>query len=371
MKISILQENLNKGLATVSRSIATKATLPILANILLSTDKGQLRLSATNLETGINLWLGAKIEKEGAIAIPARFLTEFIASLPPEKIDLEVKETTLILFSGAFKASITGMAPGEFPQIPSGSKETILVFEKEELSKALSQVAFAAASDEGRPVLTGVLVRALDKQISLVATDGYRLSLKKLKVGEGKIKESLIIPAKTLVEVSRISQEVKDDEKEIKMSKAKGESQVVFSLPGVEIASRLIEGEFPDFEKIIPSTSEVQAVFDKEEFLRSVKIASIFAREQANIIKFKIGKEGVVISAESPQVGSNESQIGAKIEGKDLEIAFNFRFLLDFLNSVSGEEVIFEATGPLNPGVFKIAGDESFLHIIMPVRIQA
>lgn len=371
MKISVLQENLSRGLTTVSRLVATKATLPVLGNVLLKTDKGRLKLSATNLETGISLFLGAKIEKEGEITVPARILVELVSSLLPEKIDLEAREATLHLASGSFKADISGISASEFPKIPSFQGEPTFLFDKEELIKTLSLVSFAAAQDESRPVLTGVLLRGKIGKTLLVATDGYRLSVKNLAVRKQKEEKDLLIPAKTLFEVCRIAQEGQDEEKEIKMALNQELNQVLFSFPQVELSSRLLEGEFPDFEKIIPSSSKTLAEFDKEEFLRAVKIASIFAREQANIVKIKIEGGKMIISAESPQVGANQGEIEAKTEGEKLEIAFNFRFLLDFLNSPIGEEIIFEANGPLSPGVFKVKGDDSFLHIIMPVRIQA
>jgi len=376
MKISVLQEDLNRGLSIVSRSVSAKAALPILANILVGTEEKRLKLSATNLETGINLWIGAKVDKEGSIAIPAKILTEFISSLPAEKVELEGKETTLFVSSPQFKANILGMDPSEFPKISSFSGDPVLVFEKVELIKALSQVTIAAAQDEGRPVLTGVLVKGEEKNLLLVATDGYRLSLKRIVTEENKIgRDNFVIPAKALLEVSRICQEDSSENKTIKMGLTPEKSQVIFCLPEVEFSSRLIEGEFPDFEKIIPKNCTTKAVFGREELLRAVKTASIFAREQANIIRLKINPSTnggkLVISAETPQVGANESEIEANIEGESLEIAFNFRFLLDFLGVVSGEEVIFEASGPLTPGVFRLKGDESFFHIIMPVRIQS
>jgi DNA polymerase-3 subunit beta len=175
MKITVLQENLSKGLSVVSRSVSSKATLPILSNILISTDNGSLKLSATNLETGINFWIGAKIDEEGAITIPAKFLTEFIASLPNEKIEIEVKENIFYAQCGSYKANIAGMAASEFPQIPAPSEESMLVFNKDDFIQAVNQVFFAAASDEGRPTLTGVLIKAEEGQVSFVATDGYRL----------------------------------------------------------------------------------------------------------------------------------------------------------------------------------------------------
>lgn len=369
MKVSLLQENFYKGLNTVSRSVSTKATLPILSNLLLSSDKGSLKLSATNLETGINLWLGAKIEEEGAICLPAKLITEFISSLPAGKIDLESKENNLFLTSGSFKATLTGLPAKEFPEIPEKEEEAALSFDKNDFLQAVSQVVFSASSDEGRPALTGVLVKPGEKEVSLVATDGYRLSVK--KVGAGlKIKEDLIIPARTLLEVSRIIQE-QEETKEIGLSLAKNQSQVIFSLPQAELASRLIEGAFPSFEKIIPEKFETKTLFDREEFLRAIKTAAVFAREQANIVKLKIEQGKIIVSAETGSVGSSETEINAQTEGGSLEIAFNYRFLLDFLNAAGGEEIVFEVSSPLSPGSFKVKGDNTFFHIIMPVRIQA
>jgi len=372
MKISILQENLIKGLLIASRLVATKAALPVLENILIETEKGQLKLSATNLEAGVNLWLGAKIEKEGSLTVPAKILTEFINFLSPGKIDLETDKYSLLVSSGSFKANLMGADSNDFPKTPSTSNEVVLVFDKKDLINALNQVVFAASQDEGRPVLTGVLIKKGEgEKISLVATDGYRLSLKEVLPKEVKIKEGFLIPAKALLEVSRLAKELESEEPEIKMVSASEKNQVVFIFPKIEFYSRLIEGEFPDYKKIIPGGFSTKVELDKEEFLKAVKIASIFAREQANIVKLKIESGKLTISSETPQVGGNESEISTKTEGEDLEIALNCRFLLDFLNTCPGEEVVFEASGPLSPTVFKIKGDDSFLHVIMPVRIQA
>ncbi len=370
MKVSLLQENFSKALNIVSRSIAPKAALPILSSLVLATEKGRLKLSATNLECGVNLWLGAKVEKEGAIAVPAKVLTEYVSSLPPEKINLQVKENNLLLSSSGYKANFSGSPITDFPEIASFSGKSDLVFDKEDFAKNLTQVIFAAATDEGRPVLTGVLLRLNKQGLSLVATDGYRLSVKEIKT-KGEMEENLLIPAKALLEVARISQEKDEKDKEIKMVLTKDKNQVVFSLPGVDYSSRLIDGEFPDFERIIPESSKIKAEFDREEFFRAVKTAAIFAREQANVVKLKLEEGKMTVSAESPQVGGNETEVEAKISGGKLEIAFNCRFLLDLLGATSAEEMILEASEALSPGVFRLKGDSSFFHLIMPVRIQA
>ena len=366
MKLSVLQENLLKGVSIVNRSSTTQAQLPVLANILLATEKGKLKLSATNLETGINFYLGAKTEEKGAITVPAKTLVELVSSLSPGKIDLETKGEALKISSHNFKAEINGINASEFPKIPSFKGQPGFTFEAKSFKEMIDQVAFAAATDEGRPVLTGVRWLSEDGKLILAATDGYRLSVKKLKdLKVKKFKKALIIPARTLQEVSRIR-----EEGEIKVLLMKEESQLIFGLEDVEVVTRLIEGDFPPFEKIIPREKKTSLVVDREEMLKAVKIAAIFARETANIIKFSISKSQFSVSANAPQVGSNESLVEAKMEGKENKIAFNFRYLLDFLNSITAEEIVFEMTGPLTPGVFKPKGDKTLLHIIMPVRVQ-
>ena len=372
MKVQILQENLNKGLTIASRTISTKTQLPILANVLLKTDQNRLQISATNLETGVILWLGAKIEKEGEITIPAKILTEVISSLPTGKIDLELKENSLNISSDGYQASFNGIPASEFPKLPTFSSENLFSFPSGQLLEAINQVAFAAATDEGRPVLTGVLFILEGKMLSLVATDGYRLSIKTLPLQTPvKEKVSLLLPAKALMEVARIIADVKGgEEKVFQMGLTKEKNQVVFVFPELALFSRVIEGEFPDYEKIIPQGTKTKIILDREGFSQVVKVVSIFARDSANIIKFKIGNNSLEMSANSPQVGENKSLLEAKLEGEEGEIAFNYRFLQNLLAAISSQEVSFEMFGSLNPGIFKPVGDNSFLHIIMPVRLQ-
>lgn len=372
MKIQVLQENLNKSLTIASRSISTKVQLPILANILLKTDQNRLQISATNLETGIVLWLGAKIIGEGEISIPAKTLSEIVSSLSAGTIDLETEGNNLKLSSDRYNAVLNGIPASEFPKFPSVSEESLMAFPSEKLIEGINQVAFAAAADEGRPVLTGVLLKIEEKKLSLIATDGYRLSVKVIET-ESQIKEtkSLLLPAKTLMEVGRIIADSKTEGGQIiQVGHAKEQNQTIFVFPEIKLFSRVIEGEFPDYEKIIPKTSSLKVILDKEEFNRAVKLVSVFAKDSSNIIRFKINKESMEISANSPQVGENKFSLGAKIEGEEMEIAFNFRFLQGFLGAVEGNEVSLELNGSLNPAVFRSVGDESFLHVIMPVRLQ-
>ncbi len=372
MKLQILQENLNKGLSVAFRTISTKAQLPILANVLLKTNKNNLQISATNLETGINIKLGAKIEKEGEITIPAKVLTEVIASLSTGKVDLALKDNILNIASNGYEASFNGISATEFPKLPTYDPENLFSLPSEKLLESINQVAFAAAVDEGRPVLTGVLLKLEGKTLSLVATDGYRLSLKTIET-ETPIKEkiTLLLPAKSLMEVARIITETKDGkEKMIKMGFTKEQNQVVFVFPEMDLFTRVIEGEFPDFEKIIPKSFSTKITLDRETFSREVKLVSIFARDSSNIIKFKVKSGLLEMSANSPQIGDNKSLLENKMEGEETEIAFNYRFLQGFLAAVSSSEVSMEMAGATSSGLLRPVGDNSFLHIIMPVRLQ-
>ncbi|MFC1727200.1 DNA polymerase III subunit beta [Patescibacteria group bacterium] len=373
MKVSILQENLARGLGIASRSVATRAQLPILNNVLISTDKGRLKISATNLETGVNLWLGAKVEKQGSVAIPAKILTEFVANLPVGKVELETKENRLTLVSGTYRASFVGLPASEFPAIPSlTEKDKGVVFEGEALSQAVSQVAFAAAIDEGRPVLTGVLFVVEEEGLRLIATDGYRLSLKKVDLSkQSKVKEligGLIVPAKALQEVARVIDNSED--KKITLAVTAEKNQIIINSSDVEVVSRLVEGEFPDYQRIIPEKGSTEIEMDRQELVRAVKMASIFARESANIVKFESKGSLLKISANTAQVGDNLSQVSVKTKGEGGKIAFNSRYLLDFLSVVDSDLISFEMSGSLDPGVFRLKGKSSLLHIIMPVRVQ-
>jgi len=378
MKIQILQENLIKAVNIASRSISTKVQLPVLANLLLATENNRLKIAATNLETGITIWVGAKVEEEGATTLPSKVFQEYVSSLQAEKISLSTKENITTLSSGAFLASFNGIGANEFPSLP-GDGRRIYSFSAKVFSEIINQVAYAAAADEGRPILTGVFIKKDGPELAFVATDGYRLSVKKIKASElGKEDKKeeefkgLIIPSRTLMEVLHlISDQGKAENLMVEMGLTKDGNQAIFYFPEAELSTRLLDGDYPDYGKIIPKEFTTSVVLDREELLRAVKTASIFARDSANIIKFKFSEGKLQISANSPQIGENSSEMEAKITGEGGEIAFNYRFLLDFLVSVGSQEVVFEMTGSLNPGVFKIKDDPSFLHIIMPVRLQS
>ena len=374
MKLQVLQQDLSKALSWATRFASQKAQLPVLGNILLSTKKTKLLVSSTNLETSIAIFLGAKVEKEGEITIPAKVINDLVLNLKTETLSLEAAKEQLKISGESFSSTISGMNSSDFPKVPSEiDKSTAIPLSRNSFLSSLSQVFFAVSFDETRPTLTGVLFIVAANHLTLVATDGFRLSQKKMTLSFSKKKTptQIIIPKSILSEITRIPEE----NEEILFSFSDKENNVVFGLPDTIISSRVLEGEFPNFEKIIPKASGIKILLDKEDFLRSVKLASVFARDSANVVKIKIGKDSLGFFAESSSAGSQENKIDAKVEGdpelvEGLEIAFNYRFLEDFLHVVVGDEVEMKLNDAASPAIFKDPKDPDFLHLIMPVRIQ-
>jgi DNA polymerase-3 subunit beta len=374
MKLSCLQENLNKGLGIIGRAVATRTTLPITQNVLISTDQSQLKLAATNLEIAISSWIGAKIESEGSITIPARVLTEFINSLPSDIISLNLKHHTLELKCGRYEARINGLDAADFPPIPQvgdGFSTKVLA---EELKQAISQVAFAAATEESRPVLTGVQTEFEGSKMTMAAADGFRLAVHRNNLIEPvKDKVSMIIPAKAYHELNRLMTEP-DQEIEITLNSQK--SQVLFKLKNIEMVSQLIQGTFPNYSQLIPQTYGTKARIDVAEFQRAIKMASIFARDGSGIARVIVtpgataetGK--VTISARADEIGDNVGEIDALVDGESAKIAFNARYLADVLSVIKQAQVSLEVTTPSNPGVIRPVGVDNYDHVVMPMFVQ-
>ncbi len=369
MKLTILQEDLTKAISLASRFASSRSQLPILGNILLTAGKAKLKVSSTNLEMSVSTQVGAKIDETGELSIPAKVISEMISNLPKDSIDLESEKEQMKIKTSGFHSKLLGMNASDFPKIPDRiNREKAVSLSQKEISEFLPKVLFAASVDETRPVLTGVLF-ILDKSVfTIVATDGFRLSKKKISLKSEK-EGRVIVPKNALNELLKLTQE----SSELLFAIEEKDKQVLFGSEDTIITSRVIEGDYPDFEKIIPRDFGISVHLDKEEFLRAVKLASIFARESANIVKLKLLKDSVDILAESGSSGSQETKVDAKVEGDiggGFEIAFNYRFLEEFLHSVSGDEVRMEFTTVTAAGVFKDTTDSSYLHLIMPVRIQ-
>jgi DNA polymerase-3 subunit beta len=367
MLINILQENLLKALVRTSRIVPPKPQLPVLQNILLTAEDGRIKIVATNLETTEVVWTRAKIEKEGGVCVSSRLLLDFISSLPQSTVHLEEGNGSVVVRCDGYKATIPSIAPGEFPAVPLLVKKKDQGIDKDAMVEAIVRVVFSAATDEGRPLLTGVRIVQKEGDTVFAATDGYRLSVKKIAL---KTKEplDLLIPSRALNEIVKACTEEKAV-KDVFMIKP-SDGQVVFVIGDTEIRTRLIEGEYPNFEKIIPTKHTTRMLIEKNTLEHAVKSAAIFARDSANIVRFHTENQKLTVSANTPQVGENEIDVEAKIDGDSGDIAFNSRFLLEFLANYKEGDVLFEMTGSLNPGVFRPPKDDSYLHIIMPVRVQ-
>jgi DNA polymerase-3 subunit beta len=378
VKVSCLQENLAKGLAIVGRAVATRSTLPILGNILLESDEGRLRLAATNLEIGVNCWIGARVEEEGSITVPARLLTEFVNSLPSGQIDMELSERTqtLNLKCARFEANIKGIDATEFPAVPTA--ETIggrngLFLPADIFRQMIDRVVFAAATDESRPILTGVLAQFHQGGLTLAAADGFRLSVSTADVGVDLDQAvSVIIPARALSELSRISV---DQDEPIELVITPSRNQILFHLKNTDLVSQLIEGSFPDYKQIIPKTHSTRTLVRTDDLLKAVRVAFLFARDAANIIRLNVvpGSElspgQIIVTGTSAELGDDVSEVDASIQGDAVEIAFNARYLIDALSVVGTPEVAVETTTPSSPGVVRPVGSDSYLCVIMPMHI--
>lgn len=366
MKVSCTQENLNRGLGIVSHMVGTRTTLPVLNNILLKTEKGRLKLAATDLEIGISTWIGGKVVKDGAVTCPARLISEFVTTNTDKTINLELKDATLNLASEHFKANIKGIEATEFPLIPEVKSGLTIEVGAADLREAIMKTVFAAAIDETRPVLAGVYMIVAKNKLKLVATDSYRLAEKTIPLGKDGGNTSFIVPARTLSEIGRLI-----DESVEKVEILVGENQVEFKLGPTEVVSRLIEGSFPDYEQIIPTNIKTKIVLNTTQFSSAIKMASFFARETANNIKIKVKKPKTIqVLAVSPQMGDNISDLEAGFEGEETEIAFNAKFILDCLAVVGSENVDLELSGALAPGMIRPAKNKNYLYIIMPLRME-
>jgi len=376
MKLSCLQENLSRGLGTVGRAVATRTTLPITNNILLADDDGRLKLVATNLEMAISCWIGAKIEEGGEITVPARLLTEFISSLPNDKVDISLspQTKTLELKCARYEARISGVDAKDFPPIPQIEDGITTKIEVEALRQGINQVIFAAATEESRPVLTGVDAQFDGDLLTLAAADGFRLAVCKLPMATPVAeKVEVIIPARALAELGRL---MGDQEEPVDITLNPNKSQILFRLKNIELVSQLVQGTFPNYSQLVPQSYNTRMVVNVSEFLRATKTASIFARDGSGIVRLVItpGAEltpgKLTVSARSEEIGDDVGEVDATIEGEEAKIAFNGKYLTDVLGVLHEEQVALETTNPSSPGLIRPVGTDNYIHVVMPMFVQ-
>ncbi len=376
MRLSCLQENLSRGLSVVGRAVATRTTLPITQNVLMSTDQSRLKLVATNLEIAITTWLGAQVEEEGSITVPARLLTEFVSSLPQERIDISStpQGLGLALQCARFEANINGTDAADFPPIPTVESGAIGKVDTQQLRDAITHVAFAAATEDSRPVLTGVKVEISGSEFTFAAADGFRLSVYRGTLLEPMSEDvSFIIPAKALHEVNRL---LGSQDGTVEFTVTPSKSQALFRLENVEAVSQLIQGAFPNYSQLIPQSFETRTVVDLEAFQRATRAASVFARDGSGIIRLQVTGESngsagkLSISSRAEELGDNQGEIDAKVEGGEAKIAFNSKYLAEVLEVLGKGEVALETTTPASPGVLRLLSNDAYVHVVMPMFVQ-
>ena len=403
MKLSCLQENLSRGLGIVGRAVASRTTLPITQNVLITANSGGsdqhgLKLSATNLEIAISVWIGAQVEEEGTLTIPARLVNDFVNSLPAERVDIEAPEEkgrakVLQIKCARVQTRINGTEADEFPPIPSVQGGVSIKFDPQVLRSIIAQVALAAATEDSRPVLTGVKIEIEGDRFTLAAADGFRLAVR-----SGTLKQAIpdpvqfILPAKTLNEVSRLLSDTARGGDPVEMVMAPNKSQVLFRFGAgqgaghgaghgqIELVSQLIQGAFPNYKQLIPENKQTRATIGVADFLRSVKTASIFARDGSGLVRIHLlpGSPGVVRTvARAEELGETVSELDAHIEGPEAKIAFSSRYLQEVLQVVGTERVHLDVTTPSSPGVFRPAHEgangssaDAYTHVVMPMFVQ-
>ena len=362
MKLQVTQENLNRALGSVARVANSRGTLPILANVLIKTSNNRLSISATNLDIAITHYIGAKVSEEGSITVPARLMQDFISNLPSGIITLDLSDTKLNVTTDKYQSVVNGIMADDFPVMPAITKGKKWSISGKEFKKSLQQVVLAASSDETRPVLTGVLFNTFGDNLFIAATDSYRLAEKRLT----KTKEDveLLIPASSMQDLLRI---LGDNEEEVTVTH--DEQQVLFQVGDIELVTRLIDGKYPDYRKLIPEKFATEAVLQRSDLVNVTKVSSLFARESAGSVTIDVSEEEQSLSIRSvaSQLGENTATATAKVTGSG-SITLNSRYLLDALGALSGDQVSFGFNGKLEPTLLRDLKSKDYRHVIMPLK---
>jgi DNA polymerase III subunit beta len=375
VKITARQDQLSQALRVAGRAVAARSPLPITANVLVATEDSRLKVSATNLEIAITTWVDATIASEGAITLPAKLLSEFVDTLPTEPVDVTVKDGTnsAHVRAGRYEATIRGMGADDFPVIPTAGEEAAAMVEAQTLKDMLEQVVFAAAMDDTRPVLTGVLATFSGDQITLTATNGFRLATRVGELASSAAGDfSIIVPAKTLTELARI---LPDGEAPVQIAVTPNRNQVVFRTDDLHVVSRLVEGTYPNYRQIIPTKFSTKVVVSTDELIKATKIASFFSRDNSNIITLEVqpggeaGVGSVVVTGAAAELGEDRGELDAVVNGGETRISFNSRYVSDVLGVLRADQVGLELTGPNSAAVFRPIDAADYTHVVMPMHV--
>lgn len=362
MKLQVTQENLSKALNNVARIANTRGTLPILSNVLLKTVDGRLSIAATNLDIAINHFIGSKVSDDGSITVPARLMQDFVSSLPSGVIELELDDNKLHIQAEKYQSVINGMSAEDFPVMPAIDTDRQFTVSGKQLKQSLQQVIVAASSDEARPVLTGVYCHTHEGNLYMVATDSYRLAEKMVMSLEQEV--SLLIPASALQDLLRVLGDYEDE-----VLVLFDDQQVQFKVGDIELVTRLIEGSYPDYRKLIPASFNSIAVLTKSDFSNITKVSSLFARESAGSVTIHNDEQAGLVSIRSiaSQLGENTASAAATITG-DGVITLNSRYILDALHAIAATDVQFAFNGKVEPCVISSPSDSSYTHVVMPLK---
>ena len=375
MKISCLQEDLKRGLSIVSRAVSPHTMLPVTQNVLLTTEQSMLRISATDLSIAMTTWIGAQVEMEGSVAVPARLLSEFVNSLPPEMIDMEEtqKPIGVNVKCMSFEANISGTSAEDFPPVPTVEDGLAAKIEPGVLREAISRVSFAAATEASRPVLTGVKTEIKGDEFKVAAADGFRLAVYSAKLAEAPAEDiDFLIPARVLNEIGRL---LGSEEDAVELTVTPSSNQALCRVGDVEIVTSLIAGNFPDYDRLIPQSFNTRVVLSSREFLRATRTAAVFARDDSHVIRLQMagGEEDapgcLTVSARAVEVGDNRGRLDVAVEGDDSRIAINSKYLIDVLEAIGGDVAI-EITSATSPGVLRPAEGDEYVHVVMPMFVQ-
>lgn len=382
MRISCLQQNLAEGLGAVGRVVPTKSTLPVLGNVLLATDEGRLKLAATNLEMAMTVWVGARVEDEGAITLPSRVLSEWVNLLGRDQqvdLTLNARNKRVQLKCGRYESNIAGIDAEDFPPIPAVEEGTSVAIDAATFKDAIGQVAFAAAQEDSRPILTGVLLKLEQGRLTMAAADGFRLAVRTIELPDaGDQSLTLVVPSRTLSELARV---LPDEEgKVVELAATPTRSQVLFRVGDVQLVSRLIDGQFPDYARIIPQDAKTRAVAPVREVLQATRAASVFARDNSMIVRLELTPPNgeadlalgsMTISSTSAEMGDNTAELDATVDGEEQQVAFNGKYLREALEALGTPRLRLDLTGAASPGVFRPADNEEndYLHVIMPMHV--
>lgn len=368
MRFQCAQDQLLRGVQTVGRAISPRASMPILGNILLETGKNSVKMAATDLELGIECYIPAEVSRDGSVTIPARILTDIVANLPESPVNVVVAEgeAKAVITCESVKFEILGLPAADFPVLPSGNGEALVRMDGGLLRTMIRQTSFAVSTDETRPFLTGVYLVAEGSTSQLVATDGGRLALRRAQMSaEIRTKVAAIVPGKTMAELIRVL-----GASEGEVSIASQDNQLVFALPGMRVISRLIAGQFPNYEQVIPKEYKQRIRVGAERLLRAVRRASITARDSANVVRLTADDGTLTITSNTPDVGTAREDIPVQLEGTAIPVAFNAKFLLDALSNIDAADVFFDLTGPLSPGALKPVEHSDYVYVLAPVRLH-